>query len=322
MIKELQEKIKNKKFNDCINQCDALIQESSTERFEHYLFKAYAYRELNEYDKSKKTYMEGLKLFPGNIDLLNDFSRLLVLNKEYDTAKDILKNILKKSPQSKTAAKNLDALECLIKKQDEGSDLNRIKHEASRSMDPLLSAFNPSEIEACYSNLKKVKKLRLERKLNQLPDFPSIEEDILSEEWLIAAKDSLRAKHPNLALKFCEYSAATNGNLAQIYGVAGDAYMELKQFTNAHLCYSIALENGELESSQQLNLLSLTAMTGDKQLLEKRNSHFNEKLQGQPKLYQGVQKLLSNIGNVTTIRFDPKYGPINEKNLNEYIKKD
>ena len=155
MIKELQEKIKNKEFNNCINECDALIQESSTERFEYYLFKAYAYRELNEYDKSKKTYIEA-QTIPGNIDLLNDFSRLLVLNKEYDTAKDILKNILKKSPQSKQLQKS-NALECLIKKQDEESDLNRIKHEASRSMDPLLSAFNPSKIEACYSNLKKSK---------------------------------------------------------------------------------------------------------------------------------------------------------------------
>ena len=136
-------------------------------------------------------------------------------------------------------------------------------------MNPLQSAFNPSEIKASSDNLKKVKKIRLEKKLQQLPTLPLIEEDILADEWLDAAKDALRSKHPDLALKFCEYSAQNNGNLSQTYGVAGDAYIELKQFKDAHLCYLIAIENGELESAQQLNLLFLTAMIGDKKLLEK-----------------------------------------------------
>ena len=85
--------------------------------------------------------------------------------------------------------------------------------------------------------------------------MPLIEEDILADEWLDAAKDALRSKHPDLALKFVSI-AQNNGNLSQTYGVAGDAYIELKQFKDAHLCYLIAIENGELESAQQLNLCS------------------------------------------------------------------
>ena len=53
-------------------------------------------------------------------------------------------------------------------------------------------------------------------------------------------------------------------------------------------------ENGELDSSQQLNLLSLTAMTGDKQLLEKETVILMKNSKASPSC-QGVQKLLSTL---------------------------
>ena len=80
----------------------------------------------------------------------------------------------------------------------------------------------------------------------------------------------------------------------------------------------IAIENGELESAQQLNLLFLTAMIGDKKLLEK-GIVISTREQEQPKLHQRSQKILTKIGDISTVKFNPKYGPISEESLNEQI---
>lgn len=320
MIKELQEKLKSKDYNTVVKQCDALIGSSSTHKVEYYLFKAYALRELKQTDESQQSYTEGLKIFPGDINLLNDFSKLLILKGKYDDARHLLQNILKKDPEDRGAANKLKELDTLIQKKSQEDSRQQLKHEVSPSLNPLESAFNPSEIQASSDNLKKIQKLKLEKKLKRLPNFPPIEDEILAEEWLIAAKDALQSKYPELALKFCEYSALNNGNLAQTYGIAGDAYIELRKFNTAHLCYLIASENGDLESTQQLNLLSLAAQIGHKQLLEKRYDRFNVRLLEHPNLHQIAQKLLSRIGDNSTIKFDLKHGPINLQDLEKLNK--
>lgn len=320
-LDELRAKLASKEYQSVLDICNELQKEDSNASVEFYLFKGIALRELKELQESYDIYKQGLKLFPENKHLLNDFAGLLILKKSYKEARSTLKKILNKNPTNATAIKNLEALDLFLMKNNKGETEKNNPEEKSRSLDPLESAFNPSEIKASSENLQKVKKLKLEKKLKQLPSFPIIDQEIIAEEFLMAARDSLRSKHPEIALKFCEYSVLNKGNIAQTYGIAGDAYIELKEYNNAHLCYLIASENGELESAQQLNLLSLTAVIGDKNLLEKRNSVFNDKLIEQPKLYKGAQKILTTIGDMSTIKFHKQFGPINARDLEKKTKR-
>ena len=54
MIKELQEKLKNKNFKDVIKKCDTILNDASESKVELYLFKAYALRDRTNMIKLRK----------------------------------------------------------------------------------------------------------------------------------------------------------------------------------------------------------------------------------------------------------------------------
>ena len=268
-------------------------------------------RESELYEESHNAYLEALRVFPGNDNLLNDFARLLILKKEYTKAEAILKKLVSKDQNNKIAKQNLTSLHNLLNKQIVQSN----NYEASRPLAPLRSAFNPSEVKASKENLIKISKAKLDKKLNTLPELPHIDKEMLAEEWISAGKDSLRSKYPELTLKFCGYALKNNGNTCQVYGLAGDAYMSIKQYTNAHLCYLIAAECGELDGSQQINLLSLAAIMGDSNILTHRKTKLGTRGREQSKPHKNVDKIMTSIADDTYTIFDPGKGIIASNEL-------
>ena len=316
--------LKNKKYSHLIKQCDQYIKQLSSPDLLVYLLKGVALRESKLYDESHKLYLQALKLFPNNDDLLNDLSRLLIIKKDYKTAEAILKKIVSKNTNNQAAKHNLESLKILLSKQNKQRFLEEKSYEASRSLSPLRSAFNPSEIKESKENLKKVAKAKLDKKLNSLPELPEIDKEILAEEWISAGRDALRNKYPELTLQFCSFAVRNNGNTTQIYSLAADAYISIKQYVHAHLCYLIASEHGELDSSQQLNLLSLAAMIGDNTILTSRNKKLSIRTGDKSNSNKNIEKLMTSVRETSSTIFDPNKGIVNHKDvLNEGpLKKD
>tara|TARA_B100000674_G_C37917368_1_gene951609 strand:- start:363 stop:1352 length:990 start_codon:yes stop_codon:yes gene_type:complete len=312
---ELKLLLKQKKYKELIDKCDSLTNKLSNPELLIYLLKAIAYRETNSYEESHRVYLEGLKLFPNNEDLLNDLARLLILKKDYNKAGLILKKLISKNKNNQVAQQNLESLKRLLNQDQSKQKLIEKDHEVSRSLSPLKSAFNPSEVKASKENSKKVAQAKLEKKLNKVPTLPSLDKEVLAEEWISAGKDALRSRYPELTLKFCGFAIANNGSTCQTYSLAGDAYMSMKEFVFAHLCYLIAAEHGEIESSQQLNLLSLAAMIGDNNVLTARNNKFENKTGERLDTNKNVEKIMSSVNESSSIVFDAKKGLISENNL-------
>ena len=315
-INELKKLLKEKKYPNLVDRCNFYIKGFSQPNDPIvYLLKGIALRELNSYDESNNVYLEALKIFPDNDDLLNDLSRLLIIRKEFTKAEAILKKLVSKNKNNQVAKQNLESLKILLDKIDKTEKIKLQKHEASRSLSPLKSAFNPSEVKESRENLKKVSKLKLERKLNNLPELPIIDKEVLAEEWISAGKDALRSKYPALTLKFCGYAVANKGNTCQIYGLAADAYLSIKQYMHAHLCYLIAAEHGELDSQQQVNLLSLAAMIGDNTILTSRNNKIAVRVNENSNSHKSVEKIMTSLGENSSTVFDSKRGIISIKEL-------
>ena len=313
---ELKQLLQQKKYHDLIAKCDLHIETTSPAEPLLYLLKGISLRELNLYNESQSIYLEGLKIFPGNIDLLNDLSRLLILKKDYAKAESILKKLVEENKDNHVAKQNLSSLRGMLNKEKEKEN-NKLKlHEVSRSLSPLRSAFNPSEVKESKENLKKVSQQRLEKKLNSLPALPAIDKEVLAEEWISAGRDALESSYPAFTLKCCSYAIANNGNTCQIYSLAADAYISIKQYMHAHLCYLIAAEHGELDGQQQMNLLSLAAMIGDNNILAHRKSKFETRASEKFNSRKNIEKFIMSLGKESSTIFDPKQGIINAKNIN------
>ena len=82
--------------------------------------------------------------------------------------------------------------------------------------------------------------------------------------------------------------------------------------------YLIASEHGELDSSQQINLLSLAAMFGDNNLVERRNKALSIRKNDS----KNVEKILTSLGDKSTVLFHPKHGITSESIFEQTNKKD
>ena len=117
-LDELRAKLASKEYQSVLDICNELQKEGSNASVEFYLFKGIALRELKELEESYDIYKQGLKLFPENKHLLNDFAGLLILKKSYKEARSTLKKILNKNPTNATAIKNLEALDLFLMKNN------------------------------------------------------------------------------------------------------------------------------------------------------------------------------------------------------------
>lgn len=318
-IELVQKLFANTQYKDVIKACKQHIASSPCD-LNYYLLKASAERELGYLDDAHKTYIDGLREQPGQPTLLSDLAKLLIVEKKFEEAAKILKPLAEKYPDDESIQKNYKGVQILIKKRDAKIEhINRI-NKASRPFSPLKSAFCNSEVEESRKNLSERDKIKRKKKLKRAPSLPHLPADVLAEEWALAAEDALRAKHPDITLLFCSKIAEHNGDPSQIYNLAGDAYLQLKQFVYAHLCYLIASEYKQLDSSRSLNLISLAATIGDRNLLEKRARLFEKDLEQTSSLYEQSQKVLGSVNKNAKVFFDPQKGPLDKLNSNKNYK--
>ena len=301
-----------KEYKSVIIECEKLLKEESNI---HYLnLVATSQRELGNLVKAEAAYIHALKLSPGDPNTLNNYAKLLIMQNQNDKAIFVYKSILASHPSNKLAQQNLDRLESLCMQEKEKKELLKKESQINRFDDPLNAAFNSDEVSLAHETKAKRLKLRKQKKAKQIPSLPEIDKNILADEYLQLARDAKNSGHNDLSLRFCTEASSFGGNLHSIYKQAAETYLSLKNYNQAHLCYLIARDYGELEPTDKVNLVSLAATLGDTQLMHLRNESLREILNAGSYLIEKSDAIMGNQKECH-VAFQSKHGPLPNTSL-------
>lgn len=314
LVKELEQKMQQKDFAKSIDLCNALLK-TAENKSQIFIAKSKCQEALGRIQDAKNTYIKGLESDPGNIEICVNLAKFYLRQKEYDKSIRVYKILSNNYPKEKMFQTKKDEIKAIIEQKKATDQANTKLGEHARDENPLKAAFNISEIKECNDNLKERDRRLRDKKLKNPPIPPKFDSDTLAEEWVLAAIDAMRDKQYQVALLMCIKAAENNGNLRQIYTLAGEIYLSNKQYNAAHLCYQIASEHGDLDHNALLNLISLAISTGDKALAQKRyNQIISVVPEGSP-TRDTAEKMISQLDRSSSVYFHPEFGPVNSKDV-------
>ena len=248
---------------------------------------------------------QGLQIEPQNKALRFNKANLLQAMGDTNAAEEELKELVSSEPSFQPAKKKLEQLQLSQRGRSLPSSEMRAESLA-RVKNPLIAAFEASEVEVDRKTREENEKRKRSRKLQQKPELPPIAAGVMAEEWLLAASDALRCGVPEMALELINYARSTGATSGISFSLAGDAYMKLKNNHMAHLCYLLARETIELGPEQQLNLVALSLEIGDHELSRLRIERLGE-LPNESLLKRRLDKLM--------IHYPPEFNKV-------YLKKE
>jgi len=308
LLKKIQQIFKEKKYESVIKEINSFFQENDLQP-DIINFKATALREIGNHEEAKRAYLEGLQLDPNNTHLLNNLAKLLIHQKQYDSARQILKNLIKRNPNDPIANANLDEIKRQEKISDDIKKELSLKNQRQKPLQPLQSAFDSFEVSDNRKNQLERQKLKREKELRQPPTLPDLDQEVLIEELCSAGREALRSGNPKVALQFSQRAINIGSQKSAAYLLASDIYIELKQYNHAHLCLLIAAQFEELEASYQLNLMSLASTLGDHQLLSLHQKRLEELVKDGSELYEKSQKVVNQLDGNASVELHPINGP-------------
>ena len=308
LLKKIQQIFKEKNYESVIKEINSFFQENDLQP-DIINFKATALREIGNYEEAKRAYLEGLRLDPNNTHLLNNLAKLLIHQKQYDSARQILQNLIKRNPNDPIANANLDEIKRQEKISDDIKKELSLKNQRQKPLQPLQSAFDSFEVSDNRKNQLERQKLKREKELRQPPTLPDLDQEVLIEELCSAGREALRSGNPKVALQFSQRAINIGSQKSAAYLLASDIYIELKQYNHAHLCLLIAAQFEELEASYQLNLMSLASTLGDHQLLSLHQKRLEELVKDGSELYEKSQKVVNQLDGNASVELHPINGP-------------
>ena len=308
LLKKIQQIFKEKNYESVIKEINSFFQENDLQP-DIINFKATALREIGNYEEAKRAYLEGLRLDPNNTHLLNNLAKLLIHQKQCDSARQILQNLIKRNPNDPIANANLEEIKRQEKISDDIKKEFSLKNQRQKPLQPLQSAFDSFEVSDNRKNQLERQKLKREKELRQPPTLPDLDQEVLIEELCSAGREALRSGNPKVALQFSQRAINIGSQKSAAYLLASDIYIELKQYNHAHLCLLIAAQFEELEASYQLNLMSLASTLGDHQLLSLHQKRLEELVKDGSELYEKSQKVVNQLDGNASVELHPINGP-------------
>ena len=307
LLKKIQPIFKEKNYKSVIEEIESFFQENELQP-DVINFKATALREIGKHDEAKRAYAEGLRLDPNNTHLLNNLAKLLILQKEHNSARQILEGLIKKDPNDQIAKANLEEIKRQEKLSEDMKKELSLKTQRQKALQPLQSAFDNFEVNDNRKNQLERQKLKREKELRQPPLLPDLDQEVLIEELCSAGREALRSGNPKVALQLSQRAINIGSPKNAAYLLASDIYIELKQYNHAHLCLLIAAQFEELDASYQLNLMSLASTLGDHQLLSLRQKRLEELVKEGSELYEKSQKVVNQFDGNTSVELHPING--------------
>ena len=308
LLKKIQQIFKEKNYESVIKEINSFFQENDLQP-DIINFKATALREIGNYEEAKRAYLEGLRLDPNNTHLLNNLAKLLIHQKQCDSARQILQNLIKRNPNDPIANANLDEIKRQEKISDDIKKEFSLKNQRQKPLQPLQSAFDSFEVSDNRKNQLERQKLKREKELRQPPTLPDLDQEVLIEELCSAGLEALRSGNPKVALQFSQRAINIGSQKSAAYLLASDIYIELKQYNHAHLCLLIAAQFEGLEATYQLNLMSLASTLGDHQLLSLHQKRLEELVKDGSELYEKSQKVVNQLDGNASVELHPINGP-------------
>ena len=314
MIDHLQQLLQKGQFDKIIEETNH-IDLNTPSKSSSLLIRATALTEKRRFSEAKNIYMNILNQYPGDQDASIGLAQIYFKRRDFDKTKKLLTTLLSESPENDRLKKFIDNVNKGMKDEIDRELKIEKESEKSRSLDPLQAAFNQSEIKESSKNLQERERRNLEKELKNPPIPPRFEPEILAEEWYLAGRDAFRDGQNEVAFLMCIKAAENKGNLTNIYTLAGDIYLSNKNHNAAHLCYLLAAQHGELDSTCMVNLITLSAITGDKDLALARYDELLEKIPEESPLAEEGRKMVQRIDDNISIFFHPQFGPINASSL-------
>ena len=222
-------------------------------------------RRLNLFTRAEEIFKQALSLDPDSKEIKNNYSNLLIDQKKYDQALDLLNQIISVAPDYNDAKLNLERCKLIM---NESESIEKFKNESNQQDpnpndvfgDPLEQAFSTKEVS------------RLGGKIGQAT--ASVHEILFSDgakdveqaelEMIRLATDMVNKKQYESAISILsEIRKKCEGLRAQTYKLASDAFIGLERFKDAEIFALIALQNNERTTSLYINLASFAAMRKD-----------------------------------------------------------
>jgi tetratricopeptide (TPR) repeat protein len=275
-------------YRNALLWCQACYS-SESENPKYLSLYAATLRRCGEYAESKTIFEHAIKLFPGNLELLNNYSNLLADLGNYDQAMDVLQRILRKDPSYTDADINLKRILTLASHQQ---SLHPRSPSSIINSNPLFAAFDDDEVTKRHATPAT---LPQEPRINPISlDLPTPNSTELLSDILRLAQQ-LSTSKPHISLKYCNAALQQHGLVPEAYIIAGSSYISLKQFQDAELSYLCAVALGSTSAEIYVNLANFACLRGDTQLADLWLSRLDKNTPGSidPKIISTIKSNIS-----------------------------
>lgn len=220
-------------------------------------------RRLGLLKSSEEMFKRAMEIAPDAIDVRNNYSNLLIDQKRYDEASNILRAILKENPNYFDAQQNLKRVD-EMKEEDKllsaKSENEKIKNKNEGGFgDPLEEAFEVNEVALCGARIGK--ETSTLKDLIPEPEQSDLEQADL-ELFQLAAKQ-IKEKQFYGAIELLQKIRARKGSHHALYQKGSEAMIGISDFKQAEIFCLIAYVQGDNSIANFLNLASLAAMRKD-----------------------------------------------------------
>ena len=256
-------------FAECLLWCDSIAPSLNSDSF--YSLHAAALRRVGKFDRAEKLFKQGISEYPQSQSLRNNYANLLIDQKKFDEAEQILGELLKNSPDYYDAIQNMNRLK-LLKDINEQNSTQTIKNDSSESSsdvfisDPLHEAFTKEEVALSeHMGLKHKPQEMVSVNQNKKISLPGRVEQMETEEFIDFARNSIEI-NPEKVIEDCNHLHSQIGIDYRLYALAGEAYIRLQLFSDAENALLTAMGLGCTSDAVYCNLANLAAMRGDQLL--------------------------------------------------------
>lgn len=214
-------------------------------------------RRLGNLPRARELLKNALSLEPESLTVRNNYANLLIDLKEFSEANLILLNILKEDPEYADAKANYNRLKFHLEQ------LSRVPTKTAiwEPLDPLMLAFAEEEVVKAGSKyFKKPSSQTSEYLASKLPDPDQVS---LASEKLTLATHAIQEDNPLFGLQLASQAYSCLGAQSNVYLNVADAYIRLRKFPEAEICFLHSLQMSGPSLPIFINLSTLSCIRGD-----------------------------------------------------------
>ena len=221
-------------------------------------------RRLGELDRARELLKAALSFNPTSLSVKNNYANLLIDLNQFDSAESIIQDILHQKSDFVDAKVNYQRLlEQRKIRQIEASSSN--DNPEFCLSDPLALAFSDNESKLSLNLAPSApQKQSISDKSQKLADaLPDPKDYQISSDQINLAFKACQEKRFEFALQLCSEARPSLHTSPSLWECAADAYIGLKQFTQAEVCLLHALSLGSLGIKVYINLSSIACVKSD-----------------------------------------------------------